>query len=191
MSTPAVGGSIGHSVASMANYSAVVGTWGIPAEFHDKAVENVQLLVLAAMAGGVGEYLAQTYLFNNNVHTGSLDTLMILCIKDYDQLLGFTYITSSSSASVIQQTETVSVRKCHRCWIFGHCCHSENQQQNRGDTIDELNRIEQQLKHAQYGWMSTQLNSASFAELVVVQAAALNLNSPPVTTVSPVKVVLQ
>jgi hypothetical protein len=176
MSSPAAGGNIGHSVATSVNYTQVVGTWGIPAEFHDAAVSNTQLLVLSAMAGGVGEYLAQTFLFNQNVHTGSLHTLMILCIKDYDNNLGFTYILSQSSATVTQQTQTVSVRQCHKCWLFFHCCKNVNQVEPRGDTTDEVNRIEQQLKHVQYGWMNSQMNSQPFAELVMAAQNSLNFN---------------
>ncbi|CAF3373918.1 unnamed protein product [Rotaria sp. Silwood1] len=70
-------GSVGQAQVGISTLATVMASWLIPEEFRDRAVENVKILIVAAIEGS---YIAQAFTFNSQ-SDALLTTLLIVAKK--------------------------------------------------------------------------------------------------------------
>lgn len=171
MSAPSVSGKAGRVSVSGQNYESMIASLGISDADMLNGVESAaRMLVLTAQYGGVGEYVARSVVLDSNAHTGELITVLMLGMRQPDNTVAITYMLSTATSSLTQQYSTQNQRSCHRCakciWFGRCCCHDETVQVPRGNTVDEIAVITQEMKAAQYSWINQQIQSGDFNNLV-------------------------
>ncbi|CAF3842777.1 unnamed protein product [Rotaria sordida] len=159
-------GSVGQANVGTGTLATAMASWSIPDQFREKAVQSVNLLVIAATEGS---YTAQAFVFDTQTGA-SLSTLLVVTQKldspsDPNSPVSVSYVTINSNAAIKQQYTSYTVRDCHTCpkclWTSDCCCHDETKTSPRGITPDELNIINQKMKADQFAWFNQQtLNKA-------------------------------
>ncbi|CAF4162456.1 unnamed protein product, partial [Rotaria sordida] len=159
-------GSVGQANVGTGTLATAMASWSIPDQFREKAVQSVNLLVIAATEGS---YTAQAFVFDTQTGA-SLSTLLVVTQKldspsDPNSPVSVSYVTINSNAAIKQQYTSYTVRDCHTCpkclWTSSCCCHDETKTSPRVITPDELNIINQKMKANQFAWFNQQtLNKA-------------------------------
>ena len=161
MEPTSTSGSIGSANVGSATLADVMNGWSIPEQFRAQAVQNVNLLVIAAAEGS---YSAQAFVFDTQ--TGGLLSTLIIVVKRLDSPtdpnapVAVSYVTINSNAAVKQQYTHYTTRNCHKCsrcfWTRACCCHTVNNQSPRGNTPEEVDVIKKKMTVDQYIWFTQQ-----------------------------------
>jgi hypothetical protein len=183
MEPTSTSGSTGTAQVGSATLATIMAGWSTPEQFRAQAVQNVNLLVIAATEGS---YTAQAFLFD--IQSGEmLSTLLVVVQKldspsDPNLPVAVSYVTINSNAAIKQQYTSYTVRNCHKCincfWTRACCCHDETKYSPRGDTPEELSIIKQKMTADQFAWFNQQSLSKSIKKRALSQH---NANNPSVT----------
>ncbi|KAF9377029.1 hypothetical protein CPB97_010462 [Podila verticillata] len=146
----------------------VVQSWGVDAETLEKTYRDIQLVVETAMSDVV--FLAQGFVYNlprcpiDVPHPACLSNLVvvtrILEATDNEVFkfeLGHFYLISTAET----HQQPWNYHTCHRCRIWGHCCHDETRY--RDLDMSELEDVKAVLFTYQSEWaLERLLPPASF-----------------------------
>ncbi|UJR29536.1 hypothetical protein I4U23_010753 [Adineta vaga] len=161
MDPPSTTGSTGQAQVGTSTLGTVMAGWSIPEQFREQAIQNVNVLVLAAAEGS---YSAQAFVFDTQAGT-SLSTLIVITKRldtpaDPNSPVAVAYVTINTNAAVKQQFTSTTVRSCHRCakcvWTSKCCCDNNVQNIPRGNTPDEVEIIKNKMKVDQFVWFNQQ-----------------------------------
>lgn len=70
--------------------------------------------------------------------------------KNVNGTIALAYMRASASATPITQTNTVSVRNCHTCWLVMKCCSSASVKVPRGFIASEIEIMRSSLRATVY-----------------------------------------
>lgn len=193
MNNVATVGTQGHVQVGPTTYQAQVNTWGLPAEFQTRAIQTLGALIYAATEA---EYTAQSIIFDEGAHTGSLTYLIVVARRDSQPAdpnnpVFLAHILMTTTCGVSQQYSQVTTRSCHRCgkclWTSHCCCNNVVNNVARGDTPQEIQTILDRMKQDQYNWLNAHVSysSAPFPfpshkVVSVLEAIASFISSPAV-----------
>ncbi|KAF9377027.1 hypothetical protein CPB97_010460 [Podila verticillata] len=167
MNAPTITGS--HSVNAIhpSEVRNVVQSWGVDGETLEKTCRDIQLVVETAMSDGV--FLAQGFVYNlprcpiDVPHPACLSNLVvvtrILEATDNEVVkfeLGHFYLISTTET----HQQPWNYHTCHRCRIWGHCCHDETRY--RDLNAPELIDVQAVLSTFQSEWALDQLHPLAF-----------------------------
>ncbi|CAM2710888.1 unnamed protein product [Rotaria socialis] len=148
-------GSTGAAQVGISTVENVMACWPIPDQFLHDAVQNVRLLVIAASESS---YTAQAFVFNTE-SGASLSSLIIVANKinlpaDPNSPVAIRYVAINTNVGIKQQFSQFVRKKCHTCikcvWISNCCCTDIVETAPRGNTLGEINIIQQKLAADQF-----------------------------------------
>ncbi|CAF3310555.1 unnamed protein product [Rotaria socialis] len=160
-------GSTGAAQVGISTVENVMACWPIPDQFLHDAVQNVRLLVIAASESS---YTAQAFVFNTE-SGASLSSLIIVANKinlpaDPNSPVAIRYVAINTNVGIKQQFSQFVRKKCHTCikcvWISNCCCTDIVETAPRGNTLGEINIIQQKLAADQFAWFNQQTFNRAF-----------------------------